>query len=77
MLWLHVATTQQGGEDTVIPVETWYLSEPGHVICSVSRTVNLGRDFHHTAARCAPNAKSHHRKTHYQTAHHPEAARTS
>ena len=45
MLWLHVATTQQGGEDTVIPVETWYLSEPGHVICSVSRTVNLGRDF--------------------------------
>ncbi|CAL1132145.1 unnamed protein product [Cladocopium goreaui] len=45
MLWLHVAMTQQGGEDTVIPVETWYLSEPGHVICGVSRTVNLGRDF--------------------------------
>lgn len=45
MLWLHVATTQQGGADTVIPVETWYLSEPGHVICSASRTVNLGSDF--------------------------------
>ena len=45
MLWLHVATTQQGGADTVIPVETWYLSEPGYVICSAPRTVNLGGDF--------------------------------